>query len=315
MSNKKISVIVPIYNVEQYIIECLDSIVNQSYKKLEIILVDDGSPDNCGKICDEYAKKDSRIKVIHQENGGLSAARNAGLDVATGEYIGFVDSDDYIEMNFFEELLKSIEEYHASLAVCGVKKFGLENRMESYGNKQLSSSEYLKALLCGTVKSYSCNKLYKASLFEIIRFPNGEMFEDLKIMHLIGEKTTLVSFTDKTFYNYRIRQNSITFNNKGTKAKDYLTATHNRSERYKGTELFIFAIAGEFRSLRVIVSDMSWNKEKEYRDLFNQSKQLFKICKKEIKGFQKLLSYIYLISPKLYLLLKKIALNISSIDI
>ena len=100
---EKISVIVPIYNVEDYLHRCVDSIINQTYTNLEIILVDDGSPDNCLKICDEYAKKDSRIKVVHKKNGGLSDARNAGLEIATGEYIGFVDSDDYISLYFYEK--------------------------------------------------------------------------------------------------------------------------------------------------------------------------------------------------------------------
>ncbi|OUQ56652.1 hypothetical protein B5E58_10530, partial [Tyzzerella sp. An114] len=98
MENKKISVIVPIYNVEKYLNRCVDSIINQTYKNLEIILVDDGSPDNCGKICDEYAKKDNRIKVVHKENGGVSSARNVGLNIATGDYIGFVDGDDWIDL-------------------------------------------------------------------------------------------------------------------------------------------------------------------------------------------------------------------------
>ena len=104
LNEELISVIIPIYKVEKYLRECIDSIINQSFKNLEIILVDDGSPDNCGKICDEYAKKDNRLKVIHKENGGLSSARNAGLDIATGEYISFVDSDDYVSNKFIENL-------------------------------------------------------------------------------------------------------------------------------------------------------------------------------------------------------------------
>ena len=105
MSNVMLSIIVPVYNVEKYIGKCIESIVNQTYKDLEIILVDDGSTDNSGKICDEWARKDKRIKVIHKKNGGLSDARNAGLDICTGDYIGFVDSDDYIELNMYEDLL------------------------------------------------------------------------------------------------------------------------------------------------------------------------------------------------------------------
>lgn len=116
MESKLISVIVPVYNVEKYLSKCIDSILAQTYKNLEIILVDDGSPDNCPKICDEYAKKDNRIKVIHKENGGLSAARNVALDIAKGEYIGFVDSDDFIAEDMYEVLYNLAEKYNAEIS-------------------------------------------------------------------------------------------------------------------------------------------------------------------------------------------------------
>ncbi len=119
---EKISVIVPIYKVEEYLHRCIDSIINQTYTNLEIILVDDGSPDNCPMICDEYAKKDSRIRVIHKKNGGLSDARNAGLEIATGEYIGFVDSDDWIHKDMYHILYKNIIEKDADIAECSIKK-------------------------------------------------------------------------------------------------------------------------------------------------------------------------------------------------
>ena len=118
-----ISVIVPIYNVEKYLQKCVDSIINQTYKNLEIILVDDGSPDNCPKMCDDYAEKDSRIKVVHKENGGLSDARNVGMEVATGEYVSFIDSDDYISLDFYETLLETIVDNDSDVVECGVVKF------------------------------------------------------------------------------------------------------------------------------------------------------------------------------------------------
>ena len=121
--NDLVSVIVPIYKVEEYLRECVDSIINQTYKNLEIILVDDGSPDKCGEICDEYARNDSRITVYHKENGGLSDARNYGIDRCNGEYITFVDSDDVLKSNFVETLMGLIEEYDADVAVSGVKNF------------------------------------------------------------------------------------------------------------------------------------------------------------------------------------------------
>lgn len=122
--NPKISIIVPIYNVEKYLQKCVDSILCQTYKNLEIILVNDGSPDNCPAICDEYAKKDKRIKVIHKQNGGVSSARNAGLDVATGKYVQFVDSDDWVEPEYSKTMINLIEENNCDLGICGYIKKG-----------------------------------------------------------------------------------------------------------------------------------------------------------------------------------------------
>ena len=119
-SQDLISVIIPIYNVEQYLDRCIDSVKKQTYTNLEIILVDDGSPDNCGKMCDEYAEDDKRIKVIHKENGGLSDARNAGIEIATGEYITFIDSDDYVSLDYVEYMYKLLKDAGAKLSICGV---------------------------------------------------------------------------------------------------------------------------------------------------------------------------------------------------
>ena len=130
--SEKISVIVPIYKTEQFLSKCIDSIINQTYKNLEIILVDDGSPDNCPKICDEYAKRDNRIKVIHKENGGLSSARNAGIEIATGDFSAFVDSDDWIDSDMYESLVKLSDEYNADIAECGyrfIRPWKVENKI------------------------------------------------------------------------------------------------------------------------------------------------------------------------------------------
>ena len=134
---KTISVIVPIYNVEKYLDRCLKSIINQTYKNLEIILIDDGSPDNCGTICDEYAKKDNRIKVVHKDNGGLVKARNTGLDIATGEYISFIDPDDWIELNMYEEMIKIADETNTDIVRCGYYRDNDKESMEriSFGVK------------------------------------------------------------------------------------------------------------------------------------------------------------------------------------
>ena len=160
-----ISVIVPIYNVEKYLDRCVDSIINQTYKNLEIILVDDGSPDNCPQMCDDYAKKDSRIKVVHKENGGLSDARNVGMEVATGEYVSFIDSDDYISLDFYETLLETIVDNDSDIVECGVVKFYEDNSFDKYSD-DLKVTNYdtvdgLEGLINeNPFKQHVWNKLY-----------------------------------------------------------------------------------------------------------------------------------------------------------
>ena len=135
--NSLISVIVPIYNVEKYLDRCVESIINQTYKNLEIILVDDGSPDNCTQMCDDYAKKDSRIRVVHKENGGLSDARNAGMEVATGEYVSFIDSDDYISLDFYETLFQTMIDNDSDIVECSVVKFYENGKFDEYSDDQM----------------------------------------------------------------------------------------------------------------------------------------------------------------------------------
>ena len=131
MDNELISIVIPIYNVEKYIEKCLDSVIKQTYKNIEIILVDDGSPDNCGKICDSYANNDKRIQVIHKENGGLSDARNVGIERANGKYITFVDSDDYIELDYIEYLYTLIKKYNTKISFCKVNVVFNENNTDN----------------------------------------------------------------------------------------------------------------------------------------------------------------------------------------
>ena len=169
-----ISVIVPVYNVEPYLRKCLDSIVNQTYRDLEILVIDDGSTDWCGKICDEYAGKDGRIRVFHTENRGLSCARNLGLDNARGEWIGFVDSDDWIETDMYEVLLKRAEETEADIVECGV----LEEHPNRTGKRQeylVTGTEAVIMLIHRELSNAVWNKLWKKSCFDKIRFPEGRI--------------------------------------------------------------------------------------------------------------------------------------------
>jgi glycosyltransferase involved in cell wall biosynthesis len=210
-----ISIIVPIYKVEQYLVKCLDSILNQTYKNLEIILVDDGSPDNCPTICEEYANKDERIKVIHQKNGGLSAARNTGINNVSGEYIAFIDSDDYIHERMYEILYKNLKEKKADISVCkfikvtnseqmnnpiGQEKIDIFNNMEAMEN--LYNEWYLPTVI-------AWNKLYKKDLFQTVKYPVGEIHEDEFVIHHILDNVKTVVYSDAPLYFYRQRDTSI----------------------------------------------------------------------------------------------------------
>ena len=178
-----ISVIVPIYNVEDYLDRCVDSIINQTYKNLEIILVDDGSPDNCPKMCDDYAKIDNRIKVVHKENGGLSDARNAGMKVATGEYVSFIDSDDYVSLDFYETLLQTMIDNDSDIVECGVVKFYENGKFDEYSDDQMiknfNTVDGLEGLINeNSFHQYVWNKLYKSSIALDIPYEVSKLNED-----------------------------------------------------------------------------------------------------------------------------------------
>lgn len=210
-----VSIIVPIYNVEQYLEKCIDSIINQTLKDIEIILVDDGSPDNCGQICDEYAKKDNRIKVIHKENGGLSSARNAGLKIATGEYIGFIDSDDYIELNMYEELYNIAKENNIDIVSCNYNRIAKEIRKsEIYlpANKVIIKNEIndlIKKSNYNKMLWYVWKALYKREIIEKINFIEKPIIEDTPFNLEAYLKSNSIYHLDKPLYNYIHRENSI----------------------------------------------------------------------------------------------------------
>lgn len=217
-----ISIIVPVYNVEPYIRKCVDSILCQTYRALEIILVDDGSPDNCGAICDEYAVRDSRVKVIHKPNGGLSDARNAGLAVATGAYIGFVDSDDWIAPDMFEYLLRGLIGNDAQISVCGVTNaYQYQFRSNREGKDiVMDAGEALNELFFDRMENYAWNKLYLAELWRDIRYPVGKNFEDILTIYKTFERADRIAVLQEEKYFYRIRPDSIS----GT--KDFSNRLH-----------------------------------------------------------------------------------------
>ncbi len=220
-----ISIIVPVYNVEKYIRRCVDSLINQTYKNLEIILIDDGSPDNSGAICDEYAERDNRIKVIHKENGGVSSARNVGLDNTSGEYIGFIDADDYIDFQMYEVLYNNLTDNEADISMC---VYALENSSgefiphysseitEAFDREQ-AISEMLKQV------KYTCSlwdKLFSARLIESVRFDEEISHnEDLLFVYQLMKKSDKAVYTSRPMYYYCKNEQSasrVKFSDKNT---------------------------------------------------------------------------------------------------
>lgn len=214
MMKDKISIIIPIYNVEKYLTRCLESVIHQTYGDLEIILVDDGSPDRCGDICDKYKEKDGRIIVIHQENKGLSQARNAGIEIATGSYIFFVDSDDYIKENMVEYLYNDLKENSAQISCCNHIDVYDDGKTvvlgENKGKVIMDSKKALSEFLFGkTVDVVAWNKLYDARLFSDIRFRPNKLFEDHFTTYLLLDRADVIVHSYEPLYYYCKRKTSI----------------------------------------------------------------------------------------------------------
>lgn len=235
--DKLISVVIPIYNVEKLIARCVDSVINQTYKNLEIILVDDGSPDACPEICDDYAKKDARVRVIHKQNGGLSSARNAGIAAATGEYITFIDSDDFVNPDYVQTLYTSICEDETSLAISSHRAVYDNGTVIDRSNNRrctLSSQDALKCVLYDDGIDVSAwAKLYKLELFSDIKYPEGRLYEDAATTYKLIDKAGKVSLDSKVIYNYMIRSTSIAAGAFSPKKMDLITSTREMCDYIK----------------------------------------------------------------------------------
>lgn len=237
-----VSVIVPVYKVEKELIRCLDSILRQTYKNLEILLVDDGSPDQCPDICDLYGQRDDRIKVFHKENGGLSSARNYALDRTNGKYIAFVDSDDWIEEDFIESLLSNIEKENADISIMGYRMIWDSGKTLSYTRgdeyEVFDKNQAIRELFKQTkFQSMVCTNMYKREIFEEIRFPEGKVFEDTAISLETFKLCDRVVYCGEQKYMYYQREGTI-FNSRFDVKKlamlDYIQNMLNYSAQQGG---------------------------------------------------------------------------------
>lgn len=310
-----ISVIVPVYNVEKYICRCVDSILMQTCTEYELILVDDGSPDRSGEICEEYARKDSRIIVIHKENGGLSSARNAGIDKARGEYLCFVDGDDVIHPDTLKILLRALKNNDADIAIGNFGRFyddtelyfemiKKSEEMKRYSGVQILEKLYDKKSAARYVSA--CGKLIRRTLFENIRFPEGRLFEDEFTTYLLYYKSKKITVLEEQLYYYYVNVNGITQNLTLQKWFDEYDAQWQRIIFYKEKDLQeIYHIA-----LLAFLYSAQWhliacrNKEEDFEEekgkkLDQQYREVFRLARKEkIIPFMQYYDYYILGDPE-----------------
>lgn len=297
MEEDLISIVIPVYKVEKYLEKCIESVLKQTYTNLQIILVDDGSPDNCGKICDEYAKRDSRIDVIHKVNGGLSEARNVGISKAKGRYIGFVDSDDYIKENMYEILLNLIKKYNADASICNLYDVikGKEYiRNKNNGIQEYSRLDILKeVLLDKNIQSYAWNKLYKKELFDEVKYPIGKKYEDIGTTFYIFEKCNKIVVTSEPEYYYLKRSDSLVNNVTESTVFDYMELILQRY-LYINDNIKELKQYNDYYLVRTLLTANNDIKElkqieektkQKYNELYNISKEILRTNYSNLKKF------------------------------
>lgn len=298
MNCELVSVIVPVYNVEQYLEKCILSIVNQTYKNLEIILVDDGSTDKCPDVCDEWAQRDSRIRVLHKANGGLSDARNAGLDVANGEYIAFVDSDDYVAVEMVEALYHEITQTDTDMCIGGlvtVREDGDFLESVCVQADQIFDTRTFWFHFYDTynfILVIACNKLYKKTLFNTIRFRKEKIHEDEFIIHSIVQNCgNGISFIDKTTYYYRQRIDSITGVKRTLKSYDGIEALFERilffeeQQEFELTRLCVFQVISIINEIRDDIKRNIRNNRERHVSIKKQYRNIISMVNKRTWSF------------------------------
>lgn len=312
--NDLITIVVPIYNMEKYLNRCLDSILNQTYQNLEILLINDGSSDDSEKICLEYTKLDKRIKYLKKENGGLSSARNLGIKNATGKFIGFVDSDDVIDKNMYQILYSNLLQYGADVSICEVTRFNdfpvfsIEKSVVEY-----TKEDVLKIILKDEkICNYAVNKLYKLQLIKDIYFPIGKVQEDVGTIYKFILNCEKIVYTDSKLYGYYSRENSISKNTSTKFIYDYFEMIE---KRYQDLKEYNFGEYLNLNKVNVILCafiDLSHNrnllKDKEFNEFMKQKRvELKKLNTKSIKKINKkthnILINILLLNQTLFFIL------------
>lgn len=312
----KISIIVPVYNVGEYLEICIDSILNQTFKDFELILVNDGSTDNSLKICNYYKNIDNRICIIDKKNGGLSSARNAGLDIAKGEYIGFIDSDDYIHPQMYELLYNQIIKNKADISMCDFKKvyefdkklldsnFVLYNKTEILNNKEALFELDGKD---GVAYIVACNKLYKRELFKNIRFKEEVIHEDEYIIHRLLYEVNKLVYMEEKLYFYLQRKGSIMDKKLGIDEVDYLLACSDRVRFFYEKDLIDLKEKYEYIYLSKVlenycVLDKNYPNHKKLLTLKKDFRKLLKILLKSNNSSikDKISLIIFSVSPNIY---------------
>ena len=316
--NELISIIVPVYNVEQYLPKCIESIINQTYKKLEIILIDDESLDGSGIICDKYKNIDDRIVVIHKKNGGVADTRNVGVQHATGKYIGFVDSDDFIESTMFERLYNNLKKYNASISMCSFTNEYKSGRIEIGKHFEgeitlLNKKQAMENLILEqNLSNHVWNKLYERKIFENIVFPIGRKLEDVATLYKVFEKAEVLVYDNFLGYHYMQHKDSIMGNINESLINDYEIAVFEKNKYIEQTypELHDAIEVENIKTYKVLYY---YAKLKNYKDIIKSDtfKNYYKLYKKKYLKYRKqvkknvgakvLLTYdIFWISKQLY---------------
>lgn len=300
----KLSIIVPVYKVEQYIHKCVDSILNQTFTDFELILVDDGSPDDCGKVCDEYAQNDNRIKVIHQKNSGVSVARNKGVEVATGEYIGFVDSDDYISPKMYSVLMNAALNTDADIIKCGYQEFddfGLGKVRDFKGKPNLivDRNDILECYFESVLFIVVWNAIYKRELIKDVKYPVGVIAEDNYVSGMYLACAQKVYIVDEVLYFYRYNASGLSKceEPKGCPLDVVVcySMLHEDLKEHKCVSAWFF------RKLRKEITMVVYNLVKTRRFIINMDKDFFYFMISNLEARRKLKMYYYLLSERLSL--------------